>query len=200
MTDPISKLSDVSRETLERFEALVLKWNKTINLVAGSTLTDIRNRHIGDSVHLSSALAGTAATWVDLGAGGGFPGIIVSILRPETRVILLESDQRKAAFLRTARRELDLNAEVISRRIEEAAPLGADVVSARALAPLPLLLAYAARHGGEGARFLFSKGEAWESEHELASITWSYDLDVIDGPPESNGKILHITNLRQRNE
>ncbi|WP_371155989.1 16S rRNA (guanine(527)-N(7))-methyltransferase RsmG [Jannaschia sp. 2305UL9-9] len=192
-------LDDVSRETLDRLEDLVRRWNSKINLIAPSTLTDIRNRHSLDAAAVSNAVAHDVSSWVDLGSGGGFPGLVVSILRPSCKVTLVESDGRKAAFLRTAKRELGLNAQVIADRIEAVPPLNAEIVSARALAPLPLLLEYALRHGTDGTRYLFPKGKNWEAEHDLASVDWAYDLNVHDGAPASDGKILELTNLRRRN-
>ena len=136
---------DVSRETFEKLKAfaeLVRKWNPKINLVSKDSLNDLWSRHILDSVQIFELVPGPGK-WVDLGSGGGFPGIVISILNQEERnfdVVMVESDQRKSAFLRTAIRELDLAAKVKTERIEELECLEADVLSARALADLTKLL------------------------------------------------------------
>lgn len=194
---------NVSRETEERLDAfqdLVRKWNPRINLVSAGSLTDLATRHIADSILVNSVVSDGVQRWLDIGSGGGFPGIVVAILRPETEVVLMESDQRKAQFLRTARRELRLNATIHSERVESAAPQQADVVSARALAPLNLLLHYATRHAKEGSVFVFPKGQTWEDEHQVAQSEWTYDMDVFDGLPGASGKILKIRNARLRHD
>ena len=137
---------DVSRETIDRlshFEQTLLKWNPKINLVSKSSLQDIWTRHIVDSAqvfllaedHISKE---EDSNWLDIGSGGGFPGLVIAILAAEraTRlsVTLIESDKRKAAFLRTAARECGVRVKVISNRIEKVDPQNADFLSARALA------------------------------------------------------------------
>ncbi|MGB3406334.1 MAG: 16S rRNA (guanine(527)-N(7))-methyltransferase RsmG [Jannaschia sp.] len=191
---------DVSRETegrLQDFVRLLEKWNSRINLVSPSTIATVWDRHITDSLALASAAPEGALSWADLGSGGGLPGLVIAILYPELRVSLVESDKRKAAFLLTVRRELDLNVEVLAKRIEDANPLGADVVSARALAPLPKLIDYAMRHGSRDSVFLFPKGETWRAEYDEACLTWSFDFQALDGATGSPGKILRLTNVRQ---
>ncbi|MCL4170695.1 UNVERIFIED_CONTAM: hypothetical protein GTU68_049362, partial [Idotea baltica] len=134
---------NVSRETfaaLQAYAALLEKWNPKINLVSKSSLQDLWNRHILDSAQLFSLVQHPHNTWADLGSGGGFPGLVIAIMALESgspdQVILIESDTRKAAFLRTVIRELGLRASVINKRIEQVDPLDADVISARALADL----------------------------------------------------------------
>ena len=168
---------DVSRETFEKLEAfgeLVRKWNPRINLVSKSSLEDLWTRHILDSVQVFN-LAEGSGVWVDLGSGGGFPGIVVSILNQEERhfdVTLVESDQRKCAFLRTAIRELTLEASVKNERIEEVKSLNADVLSARALADLTKLLGFAELHLKPEGTALFPKGQSWQREGEEARLSW----------------------------
>ena len=143
---------DVSRETVERLEthvALLCKWNPRINLVAASTLAEVWTRHVADSAQLWPLRPPGARLWLDLGSGAGFPGLVVAALAaeeaPDLRVRLVESDARKAAFLATVAREADLPAEVLVERWQRLPPQAADVVSARALAPLDR----AARGGGK---------------------------------------------------
>ena len=131
---------NVSRETfekLEALEALVRRWNPAINLVSSASLAELWNRHIVDSAQLFALCPRTSNTWADIGSGGGFPGLVVAILAqpalPDLRVTLVESDLRKATFLRQAVQALSLGADVISERIESVPPLATGVLSARAL-------------------------------------------------------------------
>jgi len=189
---------DVSRETIERlqvFERLVQKWNPKINLVSRSSLAEIWTRHIIDSIQVFRCAA-SPSTWVDLGSGGGFPGIVVGILandeNPETRVSLIESDQRKCAFLRAAVRETGINCKVLSERIEQAPPQNADVLSARALASLTDLLPFCDRHLAKDGIALFSKGVTWKSEVEEARQKWRFDVEPIASLTEPGAVILKI--------
>ena len=131
---------DVSRETVQTlldFEMLVRKWTTAINLVSKSTVSEIWQRHISDSAQIFQYLPAGAKNWLDLGSGGGFPGIVVSILArelaPGLRVTLVESDRRKATFLRQAAQQFGLDVVVLDKRIESIPPQAADVLSARAL-------------------------------------------------------------------
>ena len=146
MSAPDAGALDVSRETFARLETyvgLIQKWNPRINLVSRNSLDDLWIRHIEDSLQVARAIP-MPDRWVDLGSGGGLPGLVAAILAaeesPDTRFTLIESDQRKSVFLRTVARECDLNVQVISDRIEKAKPQKADVLSARALADLTTLL------------------------------------------------------------
>lgn len=175
---------NVSRETMTRlthYEALLRKWNPAINLVARSTLDRIWERHFRDSTQVFDLAPAAARCWVDLGSGGGFPGLVVAILaadeRPDLRVTLVESDMRKAAFLTTVARETKIPATVLSKRIEELEPLEADVLSARALAPLDRLLAHAERHLAASGVAIFPKGAAWRDELRLALETWRFSYE-----------------------
>ena len=195
---------DVSRETLERLsnlEALIKKWNPTINLVARSTLTDIWSRHFADSAQIFSFAPENSDHWADFGAGGGFPGLVVAILaletRPELHISLVESDLRKSAFLGTAIRDLGLSARVIAERIEDIAPLDCDVLSARALAPLPKLLGFSEGHLREDGVALFPKGARWQEEVASARENWSFGIESWPSQVDPNGKILKITGVRR---
>lgn len=198
---------EVPRETLERLTAfvrLVEKWQKAQNLIAASTLPAIWHRHVADSAQLA-ALMPHARRWLDLGSGGGFPGMVIAILlagETGAQVHLVESDKRKCAFLRTAVRETGAPAEVHEGRIEEIVRPGAfvvDVVTARAAAPLVKLLAWAAPVIGAGAPALFPKGRDFRKEVAEAALTWEFDLvelpDRID-----DGAILQVSRLRPRTE
>jgi 16S rRNA (guanine527-N7)-methyltransferase len=192
---------DVSRETearLTAFVELVARWTPKINLISRSSLPDVWMRHIIDSVQVFT-LADSGDLWVDIGSGGGFPGIVAAICareaRPDARFVLIESDQRKAAFLRTAIRELDLKAEVIAKRIGDAPPQGADILSARALADLAGLLEHAERHLAPGGTALFPKGESWQKELAAARRAWQFEAETITSLTNPNSVILCIKGI-----
>lgn len=189
---------DVSRETMERlstYSALVEKWNPRINLVSRSTISDLWDRHFRDSAQIFS-LAPTFLNWVDLGSGGGFPGLVCAILaaetRPDAKFTLVESDTRKSVFLRTVIRETGISATVLSERIEAVPPLQADVLSARALADLTKLLEFTVRHRQESGIALFPKGVNWEKEIRSARDSWLFDVEAIKSETESGAVILRI--------
>ena len=195
---------NVSRETLEAlhsFEALVRRWTPAINLVSKSTLDDLWTRHIVDSAQAFSFGPSMAKSWVDLGSGGGFPGLVVAILarelQPDLQVTLVESDLRKATFLRQASQTLKLEVQVRSERIESIAPLAADVLSARALAPLPELLAHAQKHlGGRGVA-IFLNGARFAAEIADARKAWAFDVDTQPSLSDADAAILVIRNIHR---
>lgn len=190
---------NVSRETFSKFEsyaALLEKWNPKINLVSRESLSGLWVRHIQDSAQLHALAPNPCKTWVDLGSGGGFPGLVIAIMALEKgtpdKMILVESDQRKATFLRTVIRELALPARVICDRIEAIAPLGADVLSARALADLTTLLAFAERHLAAHGTALFPKGASWEKELSAAQSQWNFAHRVDKSLTETGPVILSV--------
>lgn len=190
---------NVSRETedrLARFESLIRKWNPAINLVARSTLDALRSRHFLDSAQIFDLTATTSGHWVDLGSGGGFPGIIIAILaadeRPGLTVTLVESDQRKAAFLATVTRELGLSVQILPERIESAPPLAADILSARALAPLTTLLSHVERHLAPGGTAIFPKGGNHQAEIDQALEHWTFSYQKEPSKTDAAGVILII--------
>lgn len=190
---------NVSRETeaLNRYADLIRKWSPRINLVAQSTIDEIETRHIKDSLQLVDAARTSKGSWADLGSGGGLPGLVVAIFRPDQAVKLIESDQRKATFLRTVVRELSLsNVTIIAERIEETDRLYAANVSARALAPLPLLVAYVERHLAPDGTAWLMKGRNWESEVEAARNNWNFNLVTHSSDTDPDAAILEITGIR----
>lgn len=189
-----SSSEDVSRETLDkltRFSDLVSKWSPRINLVSRSDLPFLWERHIKDSLQLLR-LAGKASRWVDIGSGGGFPGIVVAIARPDMEMHLIESDTRKATFLRTCARELDLAIAIHAKRTEQVEPLKADIVSARALAPLDRLLAMVVRHIAPDGTALLPKGEKAAEELAMAQKTWSFSTTQHPSDTRKGATILQI--------
>ena len=195
----------VSRETfdrLEAFETLFLKWAQRFNLVAPSTIQVLWERHIMDSAQLLPLGAG-ASNWLDLGSGGGFPGAIIAILlrdQPVAKVDLVESNGKKAGFLQTALAELNVSAHVHRRRIEECAGHidGVNIVTARALAPLPRLLDLAYPWLSSGARGLFHKGRDHANEIEESRAHWHFDLVEHTDMVDRSAKVIEITGLRRR--
>lgn len=193
---------DVSRETEERlrtFSELVLKWTTKINLIAKGTQDDIWDRHIVDSAQVWLNAPETFKSWVDIGSGGGFPAIVLAAIAkekmPEATFTMIESDQRKATFLRTAIRELGLNAKVISKRIEEADPQNADVLSARALASLDLLLGFAERHLKTDGVALFQKGKGVNEEIDAAKQNWSFAYELHDSITDAEAKLVAVREI-----
>jgi 16S rRNA (guanine527-N7)-methyltransferase len=193
---------NVSRETigrLDEFEALVRKWTKGINLVSKSSLDDLWTRHIVDSAQLYLLAPPEWRVWADIGSGGGFPGIVIAILalelKPEATITLVESDQRKATFLRTASRLLGLRTNVVSDRIENISPLGVDVLSARALSSLTQLIEMAKPHLDPQGTAIFPKGETVQSEIDAAQTAWSFDLTQTASITHPNAWILTIKGI-----
>jgi 16S rRNA (guanine527-N7)-methyltransferase len=193
---------NVSRETLERlktYEALLRKWNQRINLVARSTLPDLWQRHFVDSMQIFDLAPPKVDHWVDLGSGAGFPGLVMAIMALDTgspaRVTLVESDARKCAFLQTVIRETGARARVINDRIENIPPLGADVLSARALSDLGALLGFAELHMRPDGVAIFPKGENWQKEVTAAQTAWTFTSQLAKSKTEEGPVILTITGV-----
>ncbi|MFD1329787.1 16S rRNA (guanine(527)-N(7))-methyltransferase RsmG [Mycoplana ramosa] len=203
---PLAGLS-VSRETKERlirFASLFQKWARTINLVAPSTMAEFGERHVRDSAQIYQLNPGPQ-TWVDLGSGGGFPGIITAILLHEAGggwVHLVESNNKKAAFLRTAIAETGALASVYPMRIEAAPETipRCDAISARALADLSLLLDFSEpwMSRNPDCRAYFHKGRDYQAEVDKAVGRWSFDLVQHPSVVEHDSVVLEITKLSRR--
>jgi 16S rRNA (guanine527-N7)-methyltransferase len=199
----------VSRETserLEHFSALFQKWAKSINLVAPSTLSDLWQRHIADSAQISQLSPGPKR-WVDLGSGGGFPGIITAIFLAEHGdgwVHLVESNNKKAAFLRVALNETGARGSVHPIRIEDAPSVipKCDAISARALAELPQLLDYCApwMTAEQKPHAFFHKGRDYEQEVAKAIGRFQFDLVKHTSVVEPDSVVLEIANLSRKNQ
>lgn len=198
---------DVSRETRERLEhfvALFSKWARSINLVAPSTLPEIWSRHVADSAQIFQ-LNSAPKRWVDLGSGGGFPGIITAIFLKEIGdgwVHLVESNQKKAAFLRQALLETGAAGSIHVSRIEDAPAIveNVDSISARALADLDLLLNYAEpwMTRNPDCKAFLHKGRDYRQEMIKANSRWAYDLVEHASAIEGDSVILEITGLRRK--
>ncbi|WP_299281496.1 16S rRNA (guanine(527)-N(7))-methyltransferase RsmG [uncultured Tateyamaria sp.] len=192
---------DVSRETLDRLEAyaaLLLKWTGNINLIAKSTRSEVEDRHIWDSAQTHYPAEGK---WLDIGSGGGLPGVVVAILAKEQNddiaMTMVESDHRKATFLRTCARELDLGFTVIADRVERVAEQSADTVSARALADLDSLLSLSTPHLASDGVCVFMKGARWREEIEAASTNWRFSYDAKPSNTNPEAAILTIRDIER---
>lgn len=193
---------DVSRETLDRLDVyvgLLRKWQPKVNLVSNTTLSEVWHRHILDSLQVLKLADFDASKWVDLGSGGGFPGLVCAICARDIGLTptfhLIESDTRKCAFLREVARQTATPITVQPSRIEDVAPSGASVISARALAPLPRLLPWVHRHLIPGGTALLQKGASYRSELETVRSDWQMDLDVEPSVTAPDSVILRIRNL-----
>lgn len=194
----------VSRETLERlesFEAEFRKWSTRINLAAPSTLDALWSRHILDSAQLAALKPG-ALKWLDLGSGGGFPGAVMAILlreRSGASIELVESNHKKAAFLRSVLGSLGAPAKVNICRIEQASGIGegVEIVTARALAPLPKLLDLSARWLTGGATALFHKGRDYATEIAESRDAWQFDLIEHRSKIDPTSRILELSKVER---
>lgn len=194
--------TDVSRETIERLEQfgeLTIKWNPRINLVAKSTIPDLWSRHILDSVQLYQYAPAKPKKWLDIGSGGGFPGIVMAVVAaeksPETTFTLIESDQRKSTFLRSAARELGLNLKVIASRIEETESQTADVISARALSALTDLFPFINRHLVEDGVAILPKGRSYQDEINAAKRDWHFDVHAHQSMTDHEARVLVVKGI-----
>lgn len=194
-------LVPVSRETLsrlDRFVELLLARNQITNLIAKSTVPHVWTRHVADSLQLASLAQGR--TWVDLGSGGGFPGLVIACTIPEHDrgvVHLIESRDRKAAFLRDAAQTIGVPAVIHRGRLEELVPKlePVNVVTARALAPLPKLLEYVEPLVAKGAKALLMKGQDIETELTQAAKYWKIRSEIVPSKTDPSGRILVVFEL-----
>jgi 16S rRNA (guanine527-N7)-methyltransferase len=199
--------TDVSRETLDRLEryaALLEKWNRAINLVARASLADLWRRHMLDSAQLWPLLPppqGRPRRILDLGSGAGFPGLVLAIMAAadeNAEVHLVEVDNKKAAFLREAARVAEAPVTLHVQRIESLAPFPVDAVTARACAPLPRLLDYAApflrkhRPGAPPPVGLFLKGREVDRELTEAREKWNMEAELLPSRTDAAARILRI--------
>jgi 16S rRNA (guanine527-N7)-methyltransferase len=199
--DAVLSSRSVSRETegrLQAFVDLLKKWNPAINLVSKASIDQVWQRHILDSVQVFD-YGITAQRWLDIGSGGGFPGLVVAILAaegaPAMQVTLVESDQRKATFLRAASQSLGLGTMVLSDRAEAIAPQAADVISARALAPLPQLCTLAQRHLASNGTAIFLKGKSFAAEVAEARQNWNFALESHPSITDPSAVVLVLKGI-----
>ena len=198
------KAFGVSRETLDGLKLyadLLKRWQKVVNLVAPSTLGEVWHRHFADSAQLAALIPPTAKRHVDLGSGGGFPGLVLAIMLVERGLAttLVESDQRKCAFLREVARNTGIVVEILAQRIENpatCAKVGAvDVVTARALAPLAHLFALSAPICTASTLGLYLKGRGVEQEIEDARKFWQFEHRLIPSLTQAGAAVVEVRNL-----
>ncbi len=192
-------VDDATLAKLAKYDALLLKWQKAINLVGPTTLEDRANRHFLDSVQLIRYLPDTTVRLVDIGSGAGFPGLVLSMLGV-AEVHLVESDIRKATFLREVSRETSLPVTIHDKRVEDCQIEGMQVLTARALAPLVDLLGYMHRlgQGNPETLGLFLKGAQADAEVAKARKKWDFDLETFTSLTEAEAQILRITHLKPK--
>ncbi|HZD90192.1 MAG TPA: 16S rRNA (guanine(527)-N(7))-methyltransferase RsmG [Pseudolabrys sp.] len=200
------KLIPVPRETnerLDRFVELLLAWQARINLIAPSTIPVLWTRHIADSLQLLDVLPG-AKVWVDFGSGGGFPAVPLACAlagRPGAQVHMIESNGKKAAFLRETVRTLQLPAQVHQSRIEDSGeswPGSVEAVTARALAPLKTLCDQAFPLISRGATGVFLKGQDVDAELTEAAKYWTLQASTVPSKTSPDGCIVVIRSLKPR--
>ncbi len=180
---------------LAAFKALLLTWNARINLVSAGDAANLDQRHIADSLQLLPLLP-PSGYCADLGSGAGFPGLILAAAQPERAWHLVESDRRKAAFLAEATRSMGLgNITIHTRRIEATTlpPLAA--LTARALAPLDILLAHAARYLAPGGVAIFLKGRGVEAELTAALQHWTLRVERHPSTTDTTATILRLSEI-----
>ncbi len=191
--------SGVSRETLERlrlYADLLVKWQARINLVGPDTLPDQWSRHFLDSAQLFPLIPASARRLVDLGSGAGFPGLVLAVMGAPD-VHLVESDARKCAFLREVARVTDTPVTILNKRIEQVPGLKADVVTARALAPLEKLLVWAEPHLAPGGCCLFLKGRGAEDELTATAKEWNITPRRVPSVTDPAGLVLQLEEVRR---
>ncbi len=186
---------DISRETerqIEEYQKLLFKWNEKINLVAKSTISDFWQRHIIDSLQLMNLLTDKDIELLDIGSGGGLPGLILSFAGVKS-VILVEADSRKAAFLEQAAKLSANKVVIINERIENLI-LSCDVITARAFAEIEKIFTYTKKITTR-QKYLLLKGENYDKELINAQKSWLFDIICHESITSEKSKILEITNL-----
>ena len=189
----------VSRETLERLSIhleLLRRWQPAINLVGAATLADPWRRHVLDSAQLAAHVPSAARSCIDVGSGAGFPGMVLALLGV-SGVHLIESDRRKAQFLREVARATGAAVAVHAERIEHLRPWPADVITARALAPLPRLLQLVEPFVASDSVCLFLKGASVEHELTDARTSWHMVAERLPSLSHSTGVVLKLRGVRR---
>jgi 16S rRNA (guanine527-N7)-methyltransferase len=208
MTDNYKKIcqdySNVSRETFEKLEKyveLVLKWQKSVNLISNSTISQIWERHVCDSVQLINLMDINNNKFFDIGSGAGFPGLVLAIIlqekNPEAVVELVESDRKKCLFLNEVKRQLGLNVKISNQRIENLDDNKYDVITSRALASLDKLFDYVYRFCDLDTKLIFPKGENFEKEILDAKENWVFSCKIEVSKTNDKAVVLIIENLHK---
>lgn len=193
---------NVSRETLEKFDAyaaLLADWQTRMNLVGPSTLGTIWQRHFTDSAQIL-VLAGNSRSWLDIGAGAGFPGLVIALLDSEARLTLVESITKKCRFLDEVVRTLELQDRVAieNRRIEALPRAKFDVITARALAALDQLFDWGLPYAGSGSRWVLPKGARVDTELSIASERFAFDYTLVPSRTDAAARIVVASGVKRR--
>lgn len=187
-----------AKEMLERYMALVLKWQKAVNLVSNKEIDSLWERHILDSAQIYFLIPENKRVLIDLGSGGGFPAIVISILNkalkgPLEKIVLIESDNKKSVFLQEVSRLLDLNITVLNKRIEQVDEVTADVITSRALGSVDLLLSSARSFYTKETLFLLLKGQNVDAE--ISNVSYTCKYEKLASKTNESGCILKITEV-----
>ena len=195
-----SGVSDDVLERLRAFQALLEKWQQKINLVGRDSLGDVWRRHILDSAQLGAHLPIDAKIIADIGSGAGFPGLVLAITEAEigAEFHLIESHERKCAFLREANRITGAGAVIHHCRVEDLTNITADVIVARAVAPLEKLLQYAFPVLKKGGKCLFLKGENWGEELTKTQKKWIIKESKHQSLSDASGMVLILEEIEHR--
>jgi 16S rRNA (guanine527-N7)-methyltransferase len=198
--EQFAEASGVSRETLGHLKlyiGLLREWNAQHNLVSAGSLADVWRRHVWDCAQIARYVPEDAKTLADLGAGAGFPGLVLGeLLRGKVQVTLFEATAKKARFLEAAAAAMQLPVAVKNLRIEDAPVEKFDVITARAMAPLPKLLRYAQKFVGKNSIYLFPKGQNLEAELTEARKNWKLEVRKHPSLSDPTGTILEIRELK----
>ena len=199
------KSLNVSRETINSFseyEALLSKWNKKINLISPNTLVDLWVRHFLDSGQIINHVDASGKKWVDVGAGAGFPGLVVALLLRDRKIdcdmVLVERNTKKVFFLNEVIRKLNLNVKVVNNNVDAIEPLNADILTARAFSELKKLIELSVRHRKEKGVCFFLKGENYRFELDKTLNYWFFDYDILDSISNYSGKIIRVKKIFKR--
>jgi len=198
--EQFAEAADVSRETLgalKRYVGVLTEWNAQHNLVSAGSLADVWRRHVWDCAQLVRYVPDEAKTLADMGAGAGFPGLVLAeLLREKVQVTLFEATAKKARFLEAAAAAMQLKVIVRNLRIEDAPAQKFDVITARAMAPLPKLLSYAQKFVGKDSVCLFPKGQNVESELTEAKKNWKLKVRKHQSLSDPSGTVLEVRELQ----
>ena len=192
-----TRVSDDVLGRLRAYVELLLAWQSRLNLISAASEADIWRRHVYDSAQLHPLLPAGARKVLDLGSGAGFPGLVLALMGTPG-VHLAESDSRKCRFLETVSRETSASVTILGERVEALPPQMADVITARACAPLPRLLSWARPHLGKGGICLFMKGKKAEEELTDAAKAWTMTVGRIPSLSGGSGVILKIEAIARK--
>ena len=202
--EDVVKLTGVSRETFHKISAyleLLDRWRERINLIGPAEGRHLWRRHVLDSLQLLQYISAEDKSVADLGSGAGFPGLILACALADkagAAVTLVEKSPRKSEFLRAVGKEVGLPVAVLTIRLEDAPGVLFDVVTARALAPLPKLLGFADAWLKPSGKALLMKGRDTEAELAEAREAWTFDLSTLDSQSSPEGRVLRVSSLRSR--